>query len=141
MGLDLICGSVSERCGSYSYVHEIRYLLLCALKEYLEMETTNYDEKVNYLCQLITKENTIQYDKADPSKHALFYKQKLNGFFPFIFHSDCDGSLSSYEAEQFLKTFDIVKDYVDYSLKYDDKFFLDTIFTESVDCDQEIYFV
>lgn len=141
MGLDLICGSVSERCGSYSYVHEIRYLLLCALKEYLEMETTNYNEKVDYLCQLITKENTIQYDKSDPTKHVLFYKKKLNGFFPFIFHSDCDGSLSSYEAKQFLKTFDIVKDYVDYSLKYDDKFFLDSIFRESISSGQEIHFV
>ena len=141
MGLDLICGSVSERCGSYSYVHEIRYLLLCALKEYLEMETTNYNEKVDYLCQLITKENTIQYDKADPTKHVHFYKKKLNGFFPFIFHSDCDGSLSSYEAKQFLKTFDIVKDYVDYSLKYDDKFFLDSIFRKSISSGQEIYFV
>jgi hypothetical protein len=141
MGLDLICGSVSERCGSYSYVHEIRYLLLCALKEYLEMETRNYNERVDYLCLLITKENTIQYDKADPTKHVLFHKKKLNGFFPFIFHSDCNGSLSSYEAKQFLKTFDIVKDYVDYSLKYDDKFFLDSIFRESISSGQEIHFV
>ena len=55
MGLDIACGDLTLKVGSYENVEKIHYLLLVALKDYLEFETEDYDQKVDYLCEIIKK--------------------------------------------------------------------------------------
>lgn len=141
MGLDLCCNDVHQRCGSYSFFHRICYLLVCGLKEYLETETTNNDDKIDYLCSLLfSNKERVQYNNFDYDLHFKFDIKGLGGFFPFIFHSDSNGTLSSGEAEQFMRTFDIVKDYIDSELKDNDEFYLQPVFSESIDSGNDIHF-
>lgn len=140
MGLDIACGDLSLKVGSYENVEKTHYLLLVALKDYLELETENYDEKVDYLCDLIKNKNCIHYDEISKTKNLLFMKDELDGFFPFIFDSEYTTTMCDYEAERFLHTFDIVKDYVHPSLKNEDDFYLSSIFEESVESGNSITF-
>lgn len=140
MGLDIACGDLSLKVGSYENVEKTHYLLLVALKDYLELETEKYDDKVNYLCQLIKNRDCVQYDEISKSKNLLFMRDKLDGFFPFIFDSEYTPIMSDDEAERFLHTFDIVKDHVHESLKNEGSFYLSSIFEESIDSGDSITF-
>lgn len=140
MGLDIACGDLSLKVGSYENVEKTHYLLLVALKDYLELETENYDEKVDYLCQLIKNKNCINYDEISKSKNLLFMKDELDGFFPFIFDSELSTTMSDYEAKRFLQTFDIVKDHVHHSLKFINEFYLSSVFEESIESGNSITF-
>ena len=140
MGLDIACGDLTLKVGSYENVEKIHYLLLVALKDYLEFETEDYDQKVDYLCEIIKKENCIQYDKISNRKNFLFWRDELDGFFPFIFDSELSTTMSDYEAKRFLQTFDIVKDHVHQSLKFVNEFYLSSVFQESIDSGNEITF-
>lgn len=140
MGLDVGCGDVIGKVGSYTNVQKIRHLLLVGLKEYLETETENYDEKVDYLCELIEEPNTVQYQKMDFKKNILFMRDDLDGFFPFIFDIGDSGSMSSREVRRFLETFDIVKEYIHHELKHNDEFYLDFVFQEAVNTSSELTF-
>ena len=140
MGLDIACGDLTLKVGSYENVEKIHYLLLVALKDYLEFETEDYDQKVDYLCEIIKKKNCIQYDKISNRKNLLFWRDELDGFFPFIFDSELSTTMSDYEAKRFLQTFDIVKDHVHQSLKFVNEFYLSSIFQESIDSGNEITF-
>lgn len=140
MGLDVACGDVSAKVGSYENVQRTHYLLLVGLKEYLETETENYNEKVDYLSDLIEKPHTVQYQKRNFMKNILFMRDELDGFFPFIFNIGDYGTMSSGEAKRFLETFDIVKDYLHHDLKYDDDFYLDFVFQEAIDTSSDLTF-
>lgn len=140
MGLDIACGDLTLKVGSYENVEKIHYLLLVALKDYLEFETEDYDQKVDYLCEIIKKKNCIQYDKISERKNFLFWRDELDGFFPFIFDSELSTTMSDYEAKRFLQTFDIVKDHVHQSLKFVNEFYLSSVFQESIDSGNEITF-
>ena len=140
MGLDIACGDLTLKVGSYENVEKIHYLLLVALKDYLEFETEDYDQKVDYLCEIIKKKNCFQYDKISNRKNLLFWRDELDGFFPFIFDSELSTTMSDYEAKRFLQTFDIVKDHVHQSLKFVNEFYLSSIFQESIDSGNEITF-
>ena len=142
MGLDLICGDTNVKCGSYSSVQKIRYELLVGVKYYLESFFPEKEELIDYLCSLLKEKDTIQYHKEDPRKNRKFGELFLDGFFPFIFHSDCDGSLSSYHAKQFLETWDMIEEYIDSPLlkEKDRTFYLNNIFQESIDTGEDIQF-
>ena len=124
MGMDMACGDNScIKVGSYSRVESIRYYLLVALKEYLEIYTTSAldpinDDKIVYLCELIGSDNIVHYHKYSFSKAFLFIHDELDGFFPFIFHlPDENGTMSSDEAKRFTTTFDIVNQSIKPNLK------------------------
>ena len=142
MGLDLIWGDTNLKCGSYSSVQKIRYELLVGLKYYLESFFPEKEELIDYLCSLLKEKDTIQYHKEDPRKNRKFGELFLDGFFPFIFHSDCDGFLTSYNAKQFLETWDIVEECIDSSLvkEKDGSFYLNDIFQKSIDLCEDIRF-
>ena len=121
--MDMACGDCCIKVGSYSRVQSIRYYLLVALKEYLEIYTTSAldpinDDKIVYLCELIGADNIVHYHKYSFKKEYLFIPDELNGFFPFIFHLlDENGTMSSDEAKRFTTTFDIVNQSIKPNLK------------------------
>lgn len=141
MGLELYCNGKSEKCGSYSRVQEIRYLLLVGMKYYLEMEHSDKEDEINYIISLMGNNNQIVYEKESKIKNRKLRPLHVSGLLPFIFHSDSDGSLSSYEAELFMDSWEVTKEYMDDSLKYDyDEFYLEDLFKESIDSGKEIIF-
>lgn len=142
MGLDIACGETTAKVGSYSSVTRIHFLLLAGLKEYLETEQESTDEKrINYLCDILQGKNGICYEKINLQDNLLFSKDNLDGFFSFILYSNQEaGILDSSDARDFLQTFDIVKDYLDEELKFDDEFYLNDIFQESDTTGEPIHF-
>ena len=141
MGLDLYCNGKSEKCGSYNMVQTIRYLLLVGLKYYLETEHMDKEEEIDYIVSLLGKSNQVVYEKYCSVKNSKLKVLGVYGLLPFIFHSDCDGRLSSYEAKIFMDAWEKTKEYMDDSLKYyNDEFYLQDIFEESIESDEEICF-
>ena len=142
MGLDLVCGELNMKCCSYSSVQKIRHELLVAVKCYIEYFFPEKDNLIDYLCSLLKEKNKIQYHKEDKTKNRELELFCLDGFLPFIFHSDCDGTLSSFEAKKFLETWDIVEEYVDSNIlkEKDRTFYLKDIFTESIKSGNDILF-
>jgi len=141
MGLDLYCNGVSQKVGSYTNVQKIRYLLLAGIKYYLEMEHDEHENEIHYIMSLMGKRNQVLYNNYSHGKTMELGPLKVKGLFSFILHSDSDGTLCSYEAKEFLKSWNIVKDYMDEELKdYDDNFYLHSVFQESVDSDETITF-
>ena len=163
MGLDIVCNNISARVGSYSSVHVLRYNLLIAIKKYLENMIKNYkaeipngqefedEETTNKMADLIiaeplveylnelTENNQINYDAFNKEKNNHLGFFDLDGFMTFIEHSDCDGSYD--DANDFIKTYDLVKDYVDENYKNEDNsFYLDEVFNESAESGTNIYF-
>lgn len=148
MGLDLYCNGISAKCASYSTIQKIRYDLLISLKDYLEIELMyeiDSDEKdimVEYIMDLCEKRNSINYKKQNLFFENYFRKYSINGFFCFVFHSDCSGTIDSYQAKQFMKTFEIVKDYIPNDLKnQENNFYLNQVFQESIHSSEDIFFV
>lgn len=142
MGLDLICGDIHMKCGSYSSIQKIRHELLVGVKYYLEYFFPEKEDLIDYLCSLLKEKDRIQYHKEDRNKNRELGDLYLDGFFPFIFHSDCDGSLSSYHAKQFLETWDIIEEYIESPLlkEKDRTFYLNDIFQESIRSGEDIQF-
>lgn len=115
--MEMTCGDdVSIKVGSYSRINRIRYHLLVALKEYLEMYTYTYtldsanhnDDRIGFLCKLIGND-TIHYSEYMLSKSFFFISDELDGFFPFIFHlEDYQGKMTSDDADCFIVTFEKV---------------------------------
>lgn len=142
MGLDLICGDIHMKCGSYSSVQKIRHELLVGVKYYLESFSPEKEDLIDYLCSLLKEKDTIQYHKENHMKNRELGNLCLDGFFPFIFHSDSNGSLSSYHAKQFLETWDMIEEYIDSPLlkEKDRTFYLNDIFQKSIDLCEDIQF-
>lgn len=153
MGLDLCCGSVSIRVGSYSSVHRVRNYLIQSIINYLK--ATSENKSNNNLCDLVDisakkellelldkviVDDDINYDKLENVQMELSLIN-LNGFTCFINHSDCDGMIDSTDADDFIKTLNIVKDYMDKSYYHeDDEFYLKEIFEESSNTGEDIWF-
>lgn len=140
MGLDLICNEVGQKCGSYSGVQKIRHLLLCGLKYYVETKHPEEDKLIDYLVSLVSIKNEVQYHKLSPEFQGQLNKLKLDGFTEFIWHSDYDGILTSYDVEKFMRTWNITKDYMDYELKDGDDFYLNSVFNECIESNENICF-
>ena len=131
MGIDVFCGNEMMRCGSYSSLPQIYYHLLSGIKFYLEIMFPEDEKKIHYLCQLLNKKNTIQWDILNFQKLSNLGEYSLDGFNSFIFHS-MEGPISSDNIDLFLDTWDLVEDYIDSSIKNKErKFFLNDIFQKS----------
>lgn len=139
MGLDALCNDTYARCGSYSYVDEMHMHLLIALKDYLELEECDVQEKdemVSILVELLAQDDFYLPCK----KESLFWRNNLDGFFPLIAIHD-QGHMSSYEAQRFLETYDIVREYIHHSLQdKNTNFYMQYIFEEAVKSDESITF-
>lgn len=140
MGLDLTCGKISMRYGSYSSIPKIHYHLLAGIKFYIEMVFPEEEKKINYLTSLLKEKNTLQYKNLNFRDMVELGDLCLDGFNSFILH-DFQGTMSSGEAELFLETWDIVEDYIDSSIKNEErKFFLYDVFKESKKTQRPIIF-
>jgi hypothetical protein len=142
MGLDLYCNGVSQKVGSYQSVQRIRYLLLVGMKYFVEMMFPDKKSEIDYLTSLLGNNENIRYEKYSVEKCAAFRCLGIAGFFPFIFHSDHDGFLTSYEAGSFVDAWDLAEDYMDeqHLKDYERKFYLHSVFQESIDSDKNISF-
>lgn len=141
MGLDLFCNGISEKVGAYSSVHRIRFELLCGLKYYLEIEHETEIKLIDYLTKLVKTKDQVNYQLYSVKMERMLSKLGVNGFSSFIYHSDCDGTMNSYEAGAFLQTWDKTKDYMtDTVREKDGSFFLDTIFQQSKLSGETIFF-
>ena len=140
MGLDLTCNDLDVKCGSYSRVHEVRYLLLCALKDYVKHCHSVNDDLINYLQSLVKEKYEIEYEKYSEEYQKKLNDLNIGGFTSFIWHSDSDGYLSPYQANKFMQTWNIIKNFADEELKYGQEFYLDDIFTESIESGKDIIF-
>lgn len=142
MGLDLSCNGLSAKCGSYVRVQKIRRLLLEGIKFYIEMEYPNENDAIDYICMLFGDKNQIVYENFCFEKNQILARiNGLDGFLPFIHHSDNSGSLSSQEAKKFMQTWEITKEYMNDELKdFERKFYLEFIFLESIQSREDINF-
>lgn len=138
MGLSLYCNEISEKVGSYSNVQKIRHLLLCGLKYCMEMEYP--DENIDYITSFLTVKDQVNYKNYSRKEEMKLAKLDLGGFSSFIFHSDSDGTLSSYEAKLFMETWELTQEYMDDYLKINREFYLNDIFTESIQSGETIHF-
>jgi hypothetical protein len=117
--------------------------LLVALKDFLELDQEfdckNKEELISILVGLLSDKNGNSFYIPFEKQNA-FHREKLNGFFPFITMND-QGTITSYEAECFLQTFDIVKDHVHHSLQdKNNEFYLHEILKTSKESGESITF-
>lgn len=136
MGLDASCNEVSVKCGSYDSVATMQTELLIGLKDYLEMESLleekEKDPMIDALVEMLQREvNYSQYTN-------LFWRFELDGFFPFLAIQD-QGSMTSYEARRFLKTFKMVRSSLRRSVLRDCAH-LRPVFEESIRSDNDVHF-
>ena len=140
MGIDISCGNKMMKCGSYSSIQRIQYHLLCGIKFYIEVIFPDDEEIINYLCSLLKEKNTIQYNKLNLQKFSKLSGYSLGGFEFFFFHP-MEGPIASEQIELFLDTWDIVQDYIDSSIKNEErKFICDYIFQESKSSGKPVIF-
>ena len=141
MGLNLHCNQKSQKCGSYSNVQRIRYLLLKGLKTYYKVRRPSDYDVLVYLEKLTKKENQVQYDIFDKKIHEKMRESQVDGFTTFIFHSDHDDVLYDFQVKSFLNTWKRTESFMSKDLKGDrHDFFLQEIFQESIDTGSTIVF-
>ena len=137
MGLDLICGDMDIRAGSYSAVHLVRIYLLETIKNYL----IKNDEDNSLIKDIEDLHNgtIIDYEKYDKIRTMLIIED-LNGFDCFINHSN--GVIHPNNASLFVNQCDKLYDYFDRDEYYFDnnQFYLYEIFKHSSDTCEDIIF-
>ena len=141
MGLDIVCINSSQKVGSYSRVQTIRYELLCGLKFYIEMILPTETKLIDYMVSLVEKKNSVQYKQYSLEMERRLGKYSLDGFSAFVYHSDSDGYLTSYEAKQFLNTWKKTNSYMEDTIRCKDgRFYLQDVFEESIFSGENISF-
>jgi len=137
MGLDLDCGEKSVRVSSYSGVRYVKLFLIDTIKKYVEKSLIiDEDDKKKLL-----RDIEICYTNYEYIDSINLIKYDLHGFECFINHSDCDGSINSCDATDFIKLCDKLDDYFDKDEYFlDDKFYLYDIFEYSSKTGYDIIF-
>ena len=139
MGLDLMRNEVSQRCGSYKLYENMKYDLMMAVLKYTR-DNISSDIPLIFYLEEITLNGVINYDKFNDTKSLSLILNKLDGFKSIMIKGK-PPYIDSIQAESFLETFEIVKDYVDDFYKNDDNnFYLHEVFNESKTTGDDIYF-
>lgn len=138
------CDGVMFSVASYGRLQNIHEQLLIAVKEYIEMEGTDLygnEKMVDLLVSVLSNRNGIDRSKMfDLLECQEFSMHDLDGIFPFL-QIDEMGVMSAWQSKKFLKTYDLIKDYVDDSMKTKDRIFeIEEIFRFSVDNYEDIHF-
>jgi len=112
MGLDLVCGSLSIKMGSYGYVHVQRWGWLQAQKLYLlsKASTSVEREQIETLfrpCLLSLSKFSPKLDYDYIRRHLQSYI--LPGVFTFVYHSDCEGYWTPEECQEMIETINILR--------------------------------
>lgn len=97
MGLDLVCGAVLQRFGSYSSLHMFRYQWIEA--EACRQERRGCHEVAAHMREILYGDRFIDYETFVERRDIPW----LPGTRALIDHSDCDGEWSPVEARMILK--------------------------------------
>jgi hypothetical protein len=130
MGLDLICGDVSIKMGSYRRVHVERRMWIEA-----------YNKWVGESLIPIGSDGSIDIEALQVYEaESEIATSVLDGLKRFVIHSDCEGYWSSYDAEAMLTTLDTIHQYFDKEEDDDEEYYLSEIFKHSVETNEDIQF-
>lgn len=110
MGLDLYCGDVSVRVGSYSTVHVIRNFMIKLLVFWLahgshNLSSENVQRLTELFQEMVRNDYDVDYVYIEKNLQTLtreFTRLGWLGLFNWIFHSDCDGTFSSDDSKEVL---------------------------------------
>ena len=117
----------------------MKYDLMMAILKYVKANLSSDNDLISYL-EEITSNEVINYDKFDDTKSLGLILNRLEGFKSIMIEGN-PPFIDSFQAENFLETFEIVKAYVDDFYKNDDNsFYLHEVFNESKNSGEEIYF-
>jgi len=138
MGLNLECGDMDVRVGSYGTVGSLKIYLLRTIRSYIVKNEIS--DTLPAQIDEIVKGGNIDLNKYNKVKHLF---REIGGFDCFIDHSDCGGVIRSYQACDFVRTCDKLNDYFDKGNSFfynEDRFYLYDIFKYSAENDEMIYF-
>ena len=147
MGLDIYTDNCSERVGSYSGVHHLRKEMIIASIKYLEQfkDCCSSINMIKVLKESLVADNMdiINYDKFKNFKDIADHY--MMGLYKWVYHSDCEGMLSSYDSEMILETLKHIYPFIDSRYFTGDiieleEFYLYDIFKDSIDNDCDIVF-
>lgn len=144
MGLDLLCGSMSIKLGSYGYVHVQRWGWLQANKEYLLSTKKMSKEEVESLfqpCLLSKSERSPRLNY--PYIQKTLEPHLLPGVFTFVYQSDCEGYWTPDECQSMLDAIELLRPYFltisELKENMEEKeYYLEQIFQHSVHTSNEI---
>ena len=144
MVMHAFCDGVMFSVASYGRLQNIHEKLLIAIKEYIEMEGTDWygnEKMVDLLVSVLSNRNGIdRYKMFDLLQCREFSMYDLDGIFPFL-QIDEMGVMSAWQSKKFLKTYHLIEDYVDDCVKSNNRTFeIEEIFKFSVENDEDIHF-
>ena len=134
MGLDIVCGDLNERVGSYSGVQRQRIA-------WIEAESKRQKSMGNVKAAEAMKKVIVSADEID---YALF--EKTDGWLPgtraFVDHSDCDGMWDAYEAAEILEAVRLLKPFFETDDYFDEdgEYYLEEILRYAVKHQKDILF-
>lgn len=140
MGLDLICGNIGIRVGSYRRVHIERKLWVEAYNNWVATLKEDEEEApipINSHDYKITEADMEALESHTANTEVAV--EILDGLKRFVIHSDCEGYWSPYDAEAMLTTLDTIKQHFDDD-DDDDEYYLTEIFKHSIDTNENIQF-
>ena len=137
MGIDFTCGEIDVRCGSYKLFENFKIDLIHAIIKFLK---SNYDFEKDLILKL---ESCISDDRLDYEKLNEVIDElnlyELDGF-RIILDPITPPVIDTINAEYFMKSYDLVKEYVDEHFKLEDnKFYMYEVFEESINTGEDIY--
>jgi hypothetical protein len=139
MGLDLVCGDIIIKMGSYSSVQEQRALLLKGYIMWL------HDQGIHETAKTIGKCVKKRKDGFEIDYKNLDMELLMPGMKAFIFHSDCEGEWSVQDAKDILESLEELRPFFqkiqgfDYYC-IDDRYHLEDILEKSVQSYRSIQF-
>lgn len=137
MGLEIYCGDISMKVGSYSEVHRQRV-------GWLKAEAMRLDEQGEYdQAQLVYecfRNHEIFYGKLKQIRKIV-----LPGSWAFVHHSDCEGTWESHEAQQILEAIETMRNYLQRTREcsvrfHDNQYYLERVLRCSAYTGQTIEF-
>jgi len=132
MGLDLYCGGVYMKMGSYSTVQRVRVRWILAYASYLEKE------KKQGGGDTIQKLRSVVSSSSEEIDYDRFCQIPLEeeGLSRFVYHSDSDGSWTSEDASYIQETLNKIRDELrelePFHFEEDGEYYLEELLEESV---------
>ena len=137
MGIDFTCGEIDVRCGSYKLFENLKIDLIHAIIKFLK---SNYDFEKDLILKLesCVSDDSLDYQKLNEVIDELNLYE-LDGF-RIILDPRTPSIIDTINAENFMKSYDLVKEYVDEHFKLEDNiFYMYEVFEESINTGEDIY--
>ena len=137
MGIDFTCGEIDVRCGSYKLFENLKIDLINAIIKFLK---SNYDFEKDLILKLesCVGDDRLDYEKLNEVIDELNLYE-LDGF-RIILDPRTPSIIDTINAENFMKSYDLVKEYVGEHFKLEDNiFYMYEVFEESINTGEDIY--